>query len=65
MGLPDAAPRQLAFALDPPENFSREDFLVGPGNAAAGICTPGGRSRTISAEAHSARQNNRAMPRTA
>jgi chromosomal replication initiation ATPase DnaA len=31
----DAAPRQLAFALDPPENFSREDFLVGPGNAAA------------------------------
>ena len=35
MDLPDAVPRQLAFALDPPENFSREDFLVGPGNAAA------------------------------
>ena len=35
MGLPDAAPRQLAFALDPRENFSREDFMVGPGNAAA------------------------------
>ena len=35
MSLPDAARRQLAFALDPPENFSREDFLVGPGNAAA------------------------------
>jgi chromosomal replication initiation ATPase DnaA len=35
MGLSDAAPRQLAFALDPRENFSREDFLVGPGNAAA------------------------------
>jgi chromosomal replication initiation ATPase DnaA len=34
-GPPDAAPRQLAFALDPRENFSREDFLVGPGNAAA------------------------------
>jgi len=33
--MPDAAPRQLAFALDPPENFAREDFLVGPGNAAA------------------------------
>jgi chromosomal replication initiation ATPase DnaA len=35
MGLPDAAPRQLAFALDPRENFSREDFMVGPGNATA------------------------------
>jgi chromosomal replication initiation ATPase DnaA len=35
MGLPDASPRQLAFALDPRENFSREDFMVGPGNAAA------------------------------
>jgi chromosomal replication initiation ATPase DnaA len=35
MGLPDAAPRQLAFALDPRENFSREDLMVGPGNAAA------------------------------
>ena len=35
MGEPDAAPRQLALALDPRENFSREDFLVGPGNAAA------------------------------
>jgi len=35
MGISDAAPRQLAFALDPPDNFSREDFLVGPGNAAA------------------------------
>jgi chromosomal replication initiation ATPase DnaA len=35
MSQPDAAPRQLAFALDPRENFSREDFLVGPGNAAA------------------------------
>jgi len=28
-------PRQLAFDLDPAENFSREDFLRGPGNAAA------------------------------
>jgi chromosomal replication initiation ATPase DnaA len=35
MGLPDPAPRQLAFELDPRENFSREDFLRGPGNAAA------------------------------
>jgi chromosomal replication initiation ATPase DnaA len=35
MGISDAVPRQLAFALDPPENFSREDFLVGPGNVAA------------------------------
>jgi chromosomal replication initiation ATPase DnaA len=35
MGLPDVAPRQLAFTLDPRENFSREDFLAGPGNAAA------------------------------
>jgi chromosomal replication initiation ATPase DnaA len=35
MGLPDTAPRQLAFELDPRENFSREDFLRGPGNAAA------------------------------
>jgi chromosomal replication initiation ATPase DnaA len=34
MGQPDA-PRQLAFELDPRENFSREDFLRGPGNAAA------------------------------
>jgi chromosomal replication initiation ATPase DnaA len=34
MGLPDA-PRQLAFELDPRENFAREDFLRGPGNAAA------------------------------
>ncbi len=30
-----AGPRQLAFELDPPENFSREDFLRGAGNAAA------------------------------
>jgi chromosomal replication initiation ATPase DnaA len=35
MGERDSAPRQLAFALDRHENFSREDFLVGPGNAAA------------------------------
>ncbi len=28
-------PRQLAFDLDPAENFAREDFLRGPGNAAA------------------------------
>jgi chromosomal replication initiation ATPase DnaA len=35
MGQPDPGPRQLAFALDPRENFSREDFLRGPGNAAA------------------------------
>jgi len=35
MGQPDPAPRQLAFTLDPRENFSREDFLAGPGNAAA------------------------------
>jgi chromosomal replication initiation ATPase DnaA len=35
MGLPDAAPHQLAFELDPLENFSREDFLRGSGNAAA------------------------------
>jgi chromosomal replication initiation ATPase DnaA len=35
MGLPEAGPRQLAFKLDPRENFSREDFLRGPGNAAA------------------------------
>ena len=28
-------PRQLAFDLDPAENFSREDFLRGAGNAAA------------------------------
>jgi chromosomal replication initiation ATPase DnaA len=35
MGLSDPAPRQLAFELDPRENFSREDFLRGPGNAAA------------------------------
>jgi chromosomal replication initiation ATPase DnaA len=35
MGLPEARPRQLAFELDPRENFSREDFLRGPGNAAA------------------------------
>jgi chromosomal replication initiation ATPase DnaA len=35
MGLPDAGPRQLAFELDPRENFSRDDFLRGPGNAAA------------------------------
>jgi chromosomal replication initiation ATPase DnaA len=34
MGGPDA-PRQLAFELDPRENFAREDFLRGPGNAAA------------------------------
>lgn len=30
-----AHPRQLAFALPHAENFSREDFLEGPGNAAA------------------------------
>jgi len=35
MGLPDAGPRQLAFELDPRENFSRDDFLRGQGNAAA------------------------------
>jgi chromosomal replication initiation ATPase DnaA len=35
MGLPDTEPRQLAFELDPRENFSRDDFLRGPGNAAA------------------------------
>ena len=29
------APRQLAFDLDPAENFSRDDFLRGDGNAAA------------------------------
>jgi chromosomal replication initiation ATPase DnaA len=34
MGPPDT-PRQLAFELDPKENFSREDFLRGAGNAAA------------------------------
>src|SRR6201981_1306825 len=28
-------PRQLALALDHPESFAREDFLSGPGNAAA------------------------------
>lgn len=28
-------PRQLAFALDHGESFAREDFLSGPGNAAA------------------------------
>jgi chromosomal replication initiation ATPase DnaA len=33
MGLPDV-PRQLVFELDPRENFAREDFLRGPGNAA-------------------------------
>lgn len=33
--LADAHPRQLAFALPHAENFSREDFLEGPGNAAA------------------------------
>src|SRR5487761_2639554 len=31
-GLP---PRQLALALDHDESFAREDFLSGPGNAAA------------------------------
>src|SRR6202166_70791 len=35
MHLPDDAPRQLAFELAPRENFSRDDFLRGPGNAAA------------------------------
>jgi chromosomal replication initiation ATPase DnaA len=30
-----ARPRQLALALDHPESFAREDFLSGPGNAAA------------------------------
>jgi chromosomal replication initiation ATPase DnaA len=35
MGLPEAGPRQLAFELDPRENFSRDDFLRGLGNAAA------------------------------
>jgi chromosomal replication initiation ATPase DnaA len=30
-----AQPRQLAFALPHAESFSREDFLEGPGNAAA------------------------------
>jgi chromosomal replication initiation ATPase DnaA len=35
MGLPDAPPHQFAFELDPRENFSREDYLRGPGNAAA------------------------------
>jgi chromosomal replication initiation ATPase DnaA len=29
------APRQLAFDLDPAENFSRDDFLRGDGNTAA------------------------------
>ena len=28
-------PRQLALALDHPESFAREDFISGPGNAAA------------------------------
>jgi chromosomal replication initiation ATPase DnaA len=32
---PPDTPRQLAFALDPRENFSRDDFLRGAGNAAA------------------------------
>jgi chromosomal replication initiation ATPase DnaA len=32
---PADTPRQLAFELDPKENFSREDFLRGAGNAAA------------------------------
>jgi chromosomal replication initiation ATPase DnaA len=30
-----ASPRQLALALDHPESFAREDFLVGPSNASA------------------------------
>jgi chromosomal replication initiation ATPase DnaA len=30
-----ASPRQLALALDHPESFAREDFLLGPSNASA------------------------------
>ena len=33
--LPSTRPRQLALALDHAESYAREDFLSGPGNAAA------------------------------
>jgi chromosomal replication initiation ATPase DnaA len=33
--LPSIPPRQLALALDHAESYAREDFLSGPGNAAA------------------------------
>ena len=32
---PSSRPRQLALALDHAESYAREDFLAGPGNAAA------------------------------